>query len=178
MNDVTIKAERKRMLPVFIVSIIFSILFLSILIISIIYNLLGYTLYLLIILLILIIPIFLEFRWLNKINVTFTNSKLLLDILVIKKVTDKNKPKWYYPFKYRFNRGIITRYATIEKFEIKYNDITDHKINNSGDLEIITFNNKYIVKQSLYGYKPWVDQQFTKEQIFFMYDELKKKVVD
>lgn len=180
MDNIIIKVDNKRILPLFIVLMIFSILFLLGIIISLLYNLLGYTIYFLIILFILLMPLYIEFIWLKRVYIDFTNEKIILNVLVVKNVTKKCKPKFYYPFQYRNVGGLrsryATRFATVEKSEIKYSDIIDYKITSTNDLEIITNSSKYVIRQSLFGYKPWVDQQFTKDQLQFVFDELKHRI--
>ena len=76
----------------------------------------------------------------------FTNEKIILNVLVVKNVTKKCKPKFYYPFQYRNVGGLrsryATRFATVEKSEIKYSDIIDYKITSTNDLELLVPNFK------------------------------------
>lgn len=180
-NDVIIKIERKRTYPVLFLLVIFIIIFLLLIIISIKFNLLGYLIYMFILLICLLLPLYLEYIWLKKCNIIFTADKLLLNILTIKNVTKKCKPKWFYPFQYRIRGGIrstgyATKFAIPQKSQIKYSEITNYEFTKTGDLEIITSNNKYVILRSLYGYKPWADQQFTSKQLQYTFNELKKRV--
>ena len=180
-NDIIIRIEEKRIYPVLFFLVIFIILFLLLIIISIKFKLLGYLIYMFILLLCLLIPLYLEYIWLKNCNITFTKDKLLLNILTIKNVTKKCKPKWFYPFQYRIRGGIrstgyTTKFAIPQKSQIKYSEITNYTFTQTGNLEIITANNKYVILQSLYGYKPWTDRQFTSEQLQYIYNELKKRV--
>lgn len=123
-------------------------------------------------------PLYIEFIWLKRVYIDFTNEKIILNVLVVKNVTKKCKPKFYYPFQYRNVGGLRSRYATrFAKSKIKYSDIIDYKITSTNDLEIITNSSKYTIRQSLFGYKPWTDLQFKKKQIEYVYNELKKRKI-
>lgn len=115
----------------------------------------------------------------KRVYIDFTNEKIILNVLVVKNVTKKCKPKFYYPFQYRNVGGLrsryATRFATVEKSEIKYSDIIDYKITSTNDLEIITNSSKYTIRQSLFGYKPWTDLQFKKSKLSMYIMSLKKE---
>ena len=186
MNDVTVKVERKLILPVIFILIFISIFFLVFLIISIIYNLMGYYVYFIVIFAFIFVRLYLEIKWLNDVAVIFENDKLVLNVFVVKRATGKRKENFYYlyrPFT-RFSGyrgGYVTSFAILEKAEIEYSDITNLEIIKRNDLEISASNKKSVIMSSFFHYQSmsnkWrsVHKQFSKEQIQFIYYELKKR---
>ena len=189
MNDVTVKVDRKIILPTLILLIFVSIFFLVFLIISIIYNLMGYYVYFILIFPFIFIHLYLEVKWLNDVEVLFKRDKLELNIFNIKKATEKFKEKFYhyyrpftrYSYAYK-DYGYVTSYAYLNKIEINYHDITNFQIVKDRDLEITVGNKKYLVMSSFFHYQnlrvKWrsVYKQFSREQIQLIYEELNKRV--
>ena len=189
MNDITIKVERKVIILPLILLIFISIFFIAFLIISIIYKLMGYYIYFIIIFPFIFIRLYLEIKWLNEVAVVFKKDKLLLNIFSIKKASGKFKENFYedyrpftrYSYAYKAN-GYVTSYACLNKIEINYQDITSYQIVKNRDLEIMVGNKKYLVMSSFFHYQnlrgKWrsVYKQFSKEQIYFIYDEIKRRV--
>ena len=188
MNDITIKIERKVIVLPLILLIFISIFFIAFLIISIIYNLMGYYVYFIFIFPFIFIRLYLEIKWLTEVAVVFKKNKVLLNIFSIKKTTGKFKEIFYHEYR-PFTRysyaykgyGYVTSYAYLNKIEINYQDITNFQIVKDRDLEITVGNKKYLVMSSFFHYQnlrgKWrsVYKQFSKEQIYLIYDEIKKR---
>ena len=188
MNDITIKVERKVIILPLILLIFVSIFFITFLIFSIIYKLMGYYVYFIIIFPFIFIRLYLEIKWLNDVSIVFKKDKLLLNIFSIKKASGKFKENFYHDYRpftrysYAFKGyGYVTSYAYLNKIKINYQDITSFQIVKNRDLEIMVGNKKYLVMSSFFHYQnlrgKWrsVYKQFSKEQIYFIYDEIKKR---
>lgn len=189
MEDVIVKVENKRILPILILLVLVSTFFLVFLVISIIYNLMGYYVYFIIIFPFIFIHLYLEVKWLNDVEVIFKKDKLELNIFSIKKATGKFKERFYHDYRpfvrysYAYKGyGYVTSYAYLNKIEINYHEITNFQIVKDRDLEITVDNKKYLVMSSFFHYQnlrgKWrsVYKQFSREQIQLIYEELKKRV--
>ena len=189
MNDIAIKIERKVIVLPLILLIFISIFFVVFLIISIIYDLMGYYVYFIIVFPFLFIRLYLEIKWLSEVVVVFRKNNVLLNIFSIKKATGKFKENFYHDYR-PFTRysyaykgyGYVTSYAYLNKVEINYHNITNLQIVKDRDLEITVGNKKYLVMSSFFHYQnlrgKWrsVYKQFSREQIQFIYEELKKRI--
>ena len=189
MNDITVKIERKVIALPLILLIFISIFFVVFLIISIIYDLMGYYVYFIIVFPFLFIRLYLEIKWLSEVVVVFRKNNVLLNIFSIKKATGKFKENFYHDYR-PFTRysyaykgyGYVTSYAYLNKVEINYHNITNLQIVKDRDLEITVGNKKYLVMSSFFHYQnlrgKWrsVYKQFSREQIQFIYEELKKRI--
>ena len=185
MNDIIIKVENKKILPILVLLIFVSIFFLVFLAISIIYNLMGYYVYFILIFPFIFIHLYLEIKWLNDVAVIFTKDRLLLNIFEIKRATGNGKERFYRfyrPFICDSKSNGLTRFAYLKKVEIDYHDIVDYEIVKDRDLEITVGNKKYLVMGSFFHYQgislKWksIYKQFSREQLQFIYEELNKRV--
>jgi hypothetical protein len=185
MDNMIIKVEKKVIVLPLILLIFISIFFLVFLIISIIHNLMGYYVYFILIVPFMFIRLYLEIKWLTDVEIIFTKDKLILNVFDIKKATEKHGEYFYRfwrPFIVCSRSNGLTRYAVLKKIELNYHDITNCEIIKDRDLEIIAEDKKYLVMGSFFHYQgitnKWksVYKQFSKEQIQFIYEELKKRI--
>ena len=185
MEDVIVKVENKRILPILILLVLVSMFFLVFLVISIIYNLMGYYVYFILIFPFMFIRLYLEIKWLTDVEIIFKKDKIILNVFDIKKATGKHGEYFYRfwrPFIMCSRSNGLTRYAVLKKIELNYRDITNCEIIKDRDLEITVGNKKYLVMSSFFHYQnlrgKWrsVYKQFSREQIQLIYEELKKRV--